>query len=192
MRATDYWKHREHVKDGNRIVDNRFKKISGARLSRDTRVHTSEQVRMPAARADHSFPPVHDAGHMEGIQFEGELRAAAADLSLAFFAAIPGVDALCRVQRALADAEVSMAQTPDGCPFVGASSHLYPKGSIGLMGTKKGHDDRTRRAVSNFIRTIVTMLPGSNYVRITMIVTCLLWLDIHELRGAISIVTEIL
>ena len=150
LRATDYWIHRAHVKNGKRVVDRRFDKISRARLSRETSVHTSKQVRTPAARADHSFPPVHDAGNMEGIQFEGELRAAAADLSLAFFAAIPGVDALCRVQRALAEAEVSMTQTQDGCPFVGASSHLYPKGSIGLMGSKKGHDDRNGPASSTF------------------------------------------
>ena len=65
-------------------------------------------------------------------------------MSIHYFAAIPGVAALARLQEALAWAE----QHTHGCPFTGASTHLYPKGSMGKMATKGGHDDNNGPAAT--------------------------------------------
>ena len=91
---------------------------------------------MPAPRRS-SFPLAREEGWVNLAVTERTLRGAAADMSMHYFAAIPGVAALNYLQNALAWAE----RTLDGCPFVGASSHLYPKGSMGKMPTKGGHDD---------------------------------------------------
>lgn len=69
-------------------------------------------------------------------------------MSIHYFAAIPGVAALARLQEALAWAELDMKGGPHGCPFMGASTHLYPKGSMGKMATKGGHDDNNGPAAT--------------------------------------------
>ena len=176
VRGASYSAHRAHVVRGigkrRKAPDCRFRKISGprtfgagrARLVCQPRcptlylahnphtphagAHRTGRVRMPAPRRS-SFPLAREEGWVSLAATERTLRGAAADMSIHYFAAIPGVAALVRLQGALAWAEQHMKGSPHGCPFVGTSTHLYPKGSMGKMATKGGHDDnnpRPRRA----------------------------------------------
>jgi hypothetical protein len=92
---------------------------------------------------------------------EHTLRGAAADLSVAFFSALPGVDALLRVQSELKAAEEELEGTKHGCPFRGAHTFLYPKGSCGLMDTKNGHDDKNGPACSTFWQNLGAAASGA-------------------------------
>ena len=175
VRGASYSAHRAHVVRGigkrRKAPDCRFRKISGprtfgagrARLVCQPRcptlylahnphtphagAHRTGRVRMPAPRRS-SFPLAREEGWVSLAATERTLRGAAADMSIHYFAAIPGVAALVRLQGALAWAEQHMKGSPHGCPFVGTSTHLYPKGSMGKMATKGGHDDNTGPAAA--------------------------------------------
>ena len=144
-RAAAYNAHRQHVvKSDMTPLDSRFDKISRSRMAAPgkTSMDQSGECQVPYARSEHCFPHYTEQDKLSVAAMEGQMRAAAADLSVAFLSALPGVHAASMVQNELRAAEQSMIANPKGCPFVGASTHLYTKGSMGLMATKKGHDDQ--------------------------------------------------
>jgi hypothetical protein len=142
VREEAYQSHRRHVEWQKGRRGKPFELLGVTRIGEDSTADTGKWARMPCARADHSFPRVHDLAHMRAATMEETLRGAAADVSVAYFSAVPGVQALLMVQRELREAERALKTPEGGCPFEGGSSHLYPKGSMGLMATKRGHDDR--------------------------------------------------
>ncbi len=138
-RADEYCEHRSRVNG-----DKRFAKISGARMAAFgvTRMDQSGAVQLPYGRSDHCYPRLADHANLRVAALEGQLRAGAADMSMAFCSGLPGIYAASLVQSELGEAEKSMKANDEmGCPFAGASSHLFSKGSLGLMPTKGGHDD---------------------------------------------------
>ena len=163
VRAATYQMHRSHIAGEIKVRGKRFEKITvPGRMAKpnDKSSVGAGEVQIPSARSDHMYPHKDAclAGNgtrrpmlgeiaadkhgspacIEACVFEGALRSAAADMSLAFFSAIPGVAALVMIQQEVAWAAEQLAETSLGAAF--EASHLYPKGSIGLMPTKSGHD----------------------------------------------------
>ena len=119
----------------------------------------SEQIQIPFARSDHCFAPQRDGVLLRAAVVESTLRAAAADLSVAYCASVPGVNAAMMVQDGLAHAEKELAASDGGCPFT--HEHLYPKGSMGIMPTKAGHDDKNGPASSTFWQNLGVAASGA-------------------------------
>ena len=82
---------------------------------------------------------------------------------------LPGVAALRLLQDELRHAEQSLAFSASGCPFAGASTHLYPKGSIGRMKYKRGHDDRNGPACATCWQNLGTVASGARLQLVVVI-----------------------
>jgi hypothetical protein len=165
LRADAYQMHRRALK-GETRRGGRFAKLGQTRSAdkQSTRADSGD-VQLPMARLN-SYPCVHEPGWLSCAALDRRLRGAAADLSAAFFAAVPGVDALLRVQRELAHAARELGGR-GGCPF--NATHLYPKGSMGLMAVKNGHDDRNGPACLTAWQNLGAAESGA---RLQLVVVC--------------------
>jgi hypothetical protein len=56
-----------------------------------------------------------------------------------------------------------------GCPFQGAHTHLYSKGSLGLMPVKLGHDDRNGPASTTCWQNLGVAASGAKLQLVVMV-----------------------
>lgn len=166
VRAPAYVSHRAHVSGEIGKRGKRFGKLNKVgRLAEESSANGTGRVLVPQARADHSFPPVHEAAHVRVAAMERQLRGAAADISAAFFSALPGIAAALTLQEELTLAEDMVGE----CPFAGLGTHLYPKGSLGLMPTKAGHDDRNGPSCATFWQNLGAAASGARLEMVAVV-----------------------
>ena len=173
IRAAQWLSNRERKVNALTAEESRhFSKsprMAGAADETETLACSSGEVPVPTPRV-HSLPMAYDRDGVAIAEFEGQCRAAASDISKAYFGAIPGVRALCMVREELEHAERALVETAHGCPFAGkdnahgwpfspctcvrivsyfvplvcaagGSTLLYTKGSMSLAASKGWHDD---------------------------------------------------
>jgi len=172
VRADEYRKHTSFVRDDSMKGVGRFGKISGARLaaSDKTAVDESGYVQVPNARLN-TYPAYNDCNQVAAMTFERTCRSAAADLACTCFSAMPGVNTLLLMQHEFAHMEEKLLAADDdvGCAFKGVFTHLFPKGSNGLMDTKDGHDDANGPAACTFWQNLGTAKSGARLEFVTVV-----------------------
>ena len=174
VRADEYRTHSLQVRDGGGVKGvGRFGNISKPLLAPGDRtaVDCSGTLQVPSGRKN-SYPMYSDSPNVAAMVFERTCRSAAADLAATFFSATPGVNTLLMMQSEFRAAQQKLAgeeYDECGCPFTGLATHLFPKGSNGLMAHKPGHDDANGPAACTLWQNLTASRSGAELEFVTVI-----------------------